>query len=173
MALSVAGKIALEVSLRMSNPQNLSSGVKSFSKNYVQNYASGSNADQANTEWDDTRTLAASASESIDLSGVLIDVFGNKIADAKIREIIIVAADGNTNNIEVGGAASNAFLLFKDATDIAVIEPGGKLYMSFPNTGRAVTAATGDLLKIANASSGTSVTYDIIIVGVGTLTPAS
>ena len=173
MTLAVSGKIALSVSLRLSNPQNLSSGSKVLNKSYEQNYTSGSSADQASTEWDDTRTLAASTSENIDLSGVLLDVFGNKIADTKLREIIIVASESNTNNIEVGGAGSNAFLLFKDATDIAVIEPGGKFYMSWPNTGRTVTAATGDILKIANAGAGSSVTYDIIVVGVGTLTPAS
>lgn len=173
MTLAVSGKIALEVSLTVSNPQNLSSGTKKLNKNYSQNYSTGSGADQASAEWDDTRTIAASSNESLDLSGALLDVFGNKIAFTKIKEIVIVAAEANTNNIEIGGAASNGFLLFKDATDIAVIEPGGKFYMSWPNVGRTVTSATGDLLKIANAGSGTGVTYDIIIVGLGALTPAS
>jgi len=35
-----------------------------------------------------------------------------------------------------------------------------------PNaTGYALTATTADLLQITNSSSGTGVTYDIIIVG--------
>jgi len=29
----------------------------------------------------------------------------------------------------------------------------------------AVTAGTGDLLKVANSAGGTSVTYDIVIIG--------
>jgi len=31
--------------------------------------------------------------------------------------------------------------------------------------GYAVTNSTGDILQIANSSSGTSVTYDIIVIG--------
>ena len=31
--------------------------------------------------------------------------------------------------------------------------------------GYAVTAGTGDILKVANSGAGTGVTYDIVIVG--------
>lgn len=173
MTLSVSGNVAVSVSLTLSNPQNLSSGTKKFSKNYLQSYSNGTGNDQVNSEWDDERTLALSTSESLDLSGSLLDQFGNKIAFSKIKEILIFAADANPGNLEVGGAASNGFLLFKDATDIAVIEPGGLFYQRWPNGGRTVTAATGDLLKINNTSSAGSASYDIIVVGLATLTPAS
>ena len=34
-----------------------------------------------------------------------------------------------------------------------------------PATGATVTTLTGDILLVANSSSGTSVTYDIVIIG--------
>jgi len=68
----------------------------------------------------------------------------------------------------VGGAASNQVATIFGATnDVLVIRPGGMFALTAPdNTGMAITASTGDLLKIANSSSGTSVTYTIVIIGV-------
>ena len=37
--------------------------------------------------------------------------------------------------------------------------------LSTPTTGATVTASTGDILLVANSSSGSSVTYDIVIIG--------
>jgi hypothetical protein len=38
--------------------------------------------------------------------------------------------------------------------------------MSAPDaTGYPVTAATGDLVTLTNSAAGTSVTYDVIIIG--------
>ena len=53
-----------------------------------------------------------------------------------------------------------------DPTDKISVRPGGAFILIAPDaTGYAVTAATGDLLKIANSAGTTSVTYDIIIIG--------
>ena len=46
------------------------------------------------------------------------------------------------------------------------MQPGGTLLLVAPNAaGYAVTAGTGDLLKVANSGGSTGVTYDIVIVG--------
>ena len=67
----------------------------------------------------------------------------------------------------VGGAATNAFINWVgNATDIITVQPNGIFFLMNPTAGGyAVTAATGDILKIANSGAGTSVTYDIIIIG--------
>jgi hypothetical protein len=137
--------------------------------NFAQYYAiaNGTSANQANMVFSDTRTLTASSTESLDLSGSLTDAYGATIVFTKIVGIIVSASSANTNNVLVGGAASNAFINWvSDSTDKIVIRPGGTFAL-FSNdaTGYAVTADTGDLLKIANSSSGTSVTYDIILIG--------
>jgi hypothetical protein len=68
----------------------------------------------------------------------------------------------------VGGAASNAWLGWVgDVTDVVKVKPGGSFVWIAPDVnGGAVVAATGDFLKVANSSSGTSITYDVIIIGV-------
>lgn len=128
---------------------------------------SGTGLNQADRLWSDTRTLTASSTEDLDLAGVLTDVFGATQTLARVKLIYVKAALGNTNNVVVGGAASNGLLNWvADATDKVNVRPGGVLLLAAPDaTAYAVTATTGDLLRVGNSSSGTSVTYDIVIVG--------
>lgn len=128
----------------------------------------GTAADQASKLFADTRTIAASGTDALDLAGVLTDPLGTSLTFTKIKAIVIIAHPGNTNNVVVGGAASFAFSTpFGDATDKINIRPGGAFALFAPDlAGYAVTASTGDILQIANSSSGTEVTYDIVLVGV-------
>jgi len=121
---------------------------------------------QADQVFSDTRTLAASGTEDLDLAGGLSDPFGAALTFVKVKAIILLPATGNTNDVLLGGAASNGFVgPFADATDKVKGGPGGAIVLVAPKAGWTVTAATGDLLKVANSSSGTPVTYDIVIVG--------
>jgi hypothetical protein len=130
-------------------------------------FADGSLANQASKLFTDRRTLAASGTEDIDLAGVLTDPFGATITFAAIRAMIIAADEANTNNVVVGGAASNTFVNWvADATDKIVVGPGGLFVIAKPDlAGYAVTAGTGDLLTIANSGAGTGVTYDLVLLG--------
>lgn len=129
--------------------------------------ATGTGADQADQLWTDTRTLTASSTEDLDLAGSLVNALGATVTFARVRGIYVEAAAGNTNNVLVGGAASNGLINWvADATDKVVVRPGGFFMIASRDaTGYAVTASTGDLLRIGNSGSGTSVTYNIAIVG--------
>jgi hypothetical protein len=48
--------------------------------------------------------------ENLDLSGVLANALGATLAFTAIKAILIVADSANTNNVVVGGAASNGFV---------------------------------------------------------------
>ena len=122
---------------------------------------------KAETICRDQRVLGPSATEDIDLSGVVTDSFGTTITFTKVKTILIYAATGNTNNVQVGGAASNAFINWvSSATDVIEVGPNGIFFLMNPiAAGYAVTDLTGDLLTITNGGGGTSVTYDIIIIG--------
>jgi hypothetical protein len=128
-------------------------------------FTNGTGASQINKIWLDQRTLTASSTENLDLAASLIDSFGNTLTFTIIKGIYVYAATANTNNVNVGGAASNTFLFLGDATDIVPVKPGGVFLWVAPATGATVTATTGDILKVANSSSGTSVTYDIAVFG--------
>lgn len=126
----------------------------------------GTGTNQSDLMFADTRTLTASSTENIDAAGSLTDPLGTTLTFVTVKAIRICAASANTNNVVVGGAGSNTLLgIFSDATDKIVVKPGGCFVWVAPKVGATVTATTGDILLIANSSSGTSVTYDIIIVG--------
>lgn len=128
----------------------------------------GTAAGQADRVFSDRRTLSASATEDLDLAGVLTDAFGNTVSFARIKAIKIKAAAGNTNQVVIGAAGSNQWGTLLNATGTISLNKGGVFEAACGETdsiGWAVTAGTGDLLKIANGGAGTSVTYDITIVG--------
>jgi hypothetical protein len=130
--------------------------------------ASGTAAGQADKVFHDRRSLAASATEDLDLSGVLLDAFGAVISLARVKGLVIAAAAGNTNNVVIGGAATNPWATLLGATGTLTLRPGAFVAVGAGGTdvtAYAVTAGTGDLLKVANSGAGTPVTYDIVIIG--------
>ena len=121
--------------------------------------------DETDLMFSDNRTLAASASEDLDLRGVLLDAFGATLNFAEVTAIWVEAASTNTNNVVIGGAASNAFVgPFGAAAHTIALAPGEGVLLT-NKLGWAVTAGTGDLLKVANSGAGTQVKYNIVIVG--------
>lgn len=131
-------------------------------------FANGTGANQANAVFTDARSINASSDEELDLAGVLAEAFGATLTFTKVKLFAIVADAGNTNDVVVGGAGSNAWSApFGDPTDTVKVRPGGALLLVAPNAaGYAVTAGSADKLKVANSGSGTAVGYKILIVGV-------
>lgn len=113
----------------------------------------------------DTRTLAASGTLDLDLAGGVTDANGVAFSFAKVHAIYVRAAAGNTNKVVVGGAAANGALgPFGAAAHTVAVDPDSTLFVS-SKAGWNVTAATADLLKIANSAGGSAVTFEIVIVG--------
>lgn len=167
MAQSLSTSLRVALTAIHANAIDLGAASMPLGINALIELADGTGADQANALWSDTRTLSASASENLDLAGSLTDVFGATLTFTRVKLLLVRAASGNTNDVLVGGAASNAWVgPFNDATDVAKIKPGGlALFVARDATAYPVTAGTGDILKVANSSSGTSVSYDIVVVG--------
>jgi hypothetical protein len=158
-AAGVTGSISGQVQGQYTGSNDLASVTAAFSQKATASFTPGVGTGQADKFYSKTRTITASSSENLDLAGVLPDPFGATLTFVKVKAIYISAAASNTNDVCFGGAASNGFLgPFADATDIHCVRPGGFEVISNP-VGWTVVAATGDLLKVANSSSGTAVTY--------------
>ncbi|MBL1107987.1 hypothetical protein JK361_25930 [Streptomyces sp. 5-8] len=128
----------------------------------------GTGAGKADRVFSDRRTLAASATEDLDLAGALIDAFGAAVTFAGIKGLVIAAAAGNSNNVVLGAASSNAWASLLGATGTVILRPGAFLAVGTGQadaTGYVVTAGAGDLLKVANSGAGSSVSYDVHIIG--------
>lgn len=128
--------------------------------------ANGTGADQANGVYVDDFSIAASGTLSIDLSGALTDAHGNALVFTAIKEIAIVADPTNTNDIIIGNGTNPFLGPFGAGAHTVTVGPGGRFNVcNYSAAGWAVTAATADILKLANSSSGTAVTGTIVIVG--------
>jgi hypothetical protein len=129
--------------------------------------ATGTGANQADKIFSDQRTIAASGTDTLDLNGGgLLDALGDAFNLARIKLLLVVAAAGNTNNVNVTRPAANGVPLFLAAGDGLPVRPGGFFLWTAPDaTAVPITAGTADLLDLVNSGGGTSVVYDIIIVG--------
>jgi hypothetical protein len=159
--------ISVNVSALLTGAIDIAELTAPHNAGYGRTLLSGTAANQADLVFGDTRTLAASATEDLDLAGVLSAPFGGTVTFARVKMILVTADPGNTNNVIVGGASATQFIgPLGAATHTIAVQPGG-MYMAVApgTTAWPVTAATADLLKVANSSSGTPVSYTIVIVG--------
>lgn len=147
------------------NTLDVTTGRATTAINTVWNLSDGTGADQAKAVFTDTRTLTGSATEDLDLAGVLTDAFGSTITAVKLKAIMITAAAANTNSVQVTRPASNGVPLFMAAGDGVSLSPGAGFCAVFPNAaGIAVTASTGDLITVTNSAGSTSVIYTVAIL---------
>jgi hypothetical protein len=119
---------------------------------------------QSNVLFSDERTLAASATENLDLAGVLQDALGATITAAEVVAIAIVADAGNTNDVQLTRPAANGVPAFLAAGDGVAIGPGD-IFLLTNRKGIGVVGATGDLLTVTNSAGTTGVTYKVIVIG--------
>jgi len=159
-------RIKLTVASLLSGAIDLQPLSAPLNMTFTKALTNGTAANQADKVWSDSSTIAASGTDSIDLAGSLTDAFGAALTFARIKAVVVTAAAGNTNNVNVTRPASNGAPLFLAAGDGIAVRPGGMFcWVCGDATGVAVTAGTGDLLDIVNSAGGTSVTYDVAIIG--------
>lgn len=160
------GTVGAFVRGRVTKANDLAAVESEISKTFEKALVAGTGSGAADLLFSDARTLSASATESLDLAGGVVDSFGVTVSFVDVKAILIKAAATNTNDVVIGGAGSNPFTgPFADASDKLRIPPGGVVCLVHPGAGWAVTAGTGDLLLIANSAGGSSVAYEIAIVG--------
>jgi hypothetical protein len=167
--MALATTINLAVTALLTGANDLATEVKATIKGtFSDTLASGTAADQADVVFSDERTLAASADETLDLAGALENALGGAAVFAELVAILIIAAAANTNDVVVGDATAPIIGgPFGAAGDhLIAIPPGGVFFWMTPkNPAVAITGTTADGLKIANGSSGSSVTYKILLIG--------
>lgn len=164
MAFRFTSQLTLEGEI--TSPLDLSTPSAPLDYSKQMPFLQGVAAGQADMIFSDNRTVAPSATDALDLAGSLAGPFGGTLTFARIKMIAVFAAVGNTNNCNFLMPASNGVPLFLAAGDGLPVHPGGGFIWYAPSAaGVVVTPATGDLLNVVNSAGGTSVTYDLIIVG--------
>jgi len=132
--MALTSKITLELSAVQTGSNDFGGPEFSPVMRKVIDFASGVGANQADLLFADTRTLAASATEDLDLAGVLTDAFGAVITMAEVVAIFVTADAGNTNAVVVGDATSPVPLLGGTNPTVS-IKPGGFFVLGAPGGG--------------------------------------
>lgn len=130
-------------------------------------FSNGTGANQCNFQWTDTRSVAATSNDDIDLYGGITDAFGDAINTVSIKLMVIYHRSA-TGTLQIGGAANAFSSWLADPSDAVILRPGGVLSLVAPDaTGYTVTSGTGDILRVrAPDASPATITYDIILWGV-------
>lgn len=169
MAQTLATRVALSVYAEAFNPTDNSPGgpvlVTAPATNVLRN---GTGTGLADRVYSDRKNLAASGTDSYDLSGGgLTGPFGETLVFVKLKVIVVHALSTNNiaNNCEVTRPASNGVPWAKAAGDAVPLAPDGIFVWTSPLAGVAVTADTGDLLNIVNSAGTNAVDYDITLIG--------
>lgn len=126
----------------------------------------GTGANQADKLWHDQRVIAASATDTLDLAGTLVDALGDTVTLARVKAVLVVADAANGDDVNVQQPATNGVPLFLAAGDGIGVKPGGAFLWVAPDAdGVVVTDGTGDLLDLVNVNAAGQATVDIVIVG--------
>jgi hypothetical protein len=168
MASTLTSSLSAAVGFTQSNALDLGTAAFPVSVRQAVAFASGVGAGQADLVFQDRRTLAASGTENLDLAGSLLDAYGATLTYVKIKGLYIAASAANTNSVVVGAAASTPWATLLNSTGTITLRPGSFFLAAAGQadaTGYGVTASTADLLKVANSAAGTSVMYDVVVIG--------
>ena len=163
--MSVQGKITASINLTEGSAVDFGSAIRQILASFSLTLDNGTGDNQADLVFADQRTLAASATENLDLAGALAQTFGATLTMAKLKAMYFKAADGNTNNVIIGNVTNGIVGPFGAATHSILVPPGGVFLWAGPKTGQTITAGTQDLIKVANSGGGTGVTYDVVLLG--------
>lgn len=135
-----------------------------FNKTFRTELAPGAGDGQVDRMYRAELSVNASTSVDLDLSGVLVDVFGEALTLSKVKAIRIQARPDNVSTLTVRRKAANGAAIFETAGDGVVLEPGAWVEIGSPKAGFTVAGGTGDLVEVANGAGGTA-KCDVIIIG--------
>jgi hypothetical protein len=167
--MTLAATVKLQVTADQTTAPDLSSLVAHVENILSLTFSDGAGVSQGNLVYAGRRTLAASDTEDLDLSGALTQPNGAAAVFARVKAIMVKAASGNTNNVNVQRHASAGVPIFLAASDGVAVHPNGGVCLVSPTAaGYAVTATTADLITVTNSAGATPVTYDIVIIGAAT-----
>ena len=172
--------LSASVNATLTTAQDLGQQVASMGRSYGARFTDGAAAGQANAVFHDQRTIPASGTESLDLAGALVGPSGAAVTFARVKGLLIAAAPSssstpgapvNANDIIIGNDAASWASWLGAATHTIRLRPGAFIALGvgpLDATGYVVTPTTADILKITNGGAGSSVTYDIVIIGAAT-----
>jgi|GEM_PF-5041831 len=156
-------KVQLLLQLTAQKAIDLATPQNSITKNETLQTTFGTGAAKADLEFSDSRTLIASANETLDLVGSLSGAFGDTLSFAKIKGLFVK----NTSDeaaIKIEGGANPP----DNMIDVPSLPAGGVAMLAVADADGlfgALAAGSKDEIKITNLDGVNAATYEIILWG--------
>lgn len=154
----------IDLNLRATQPATEYAGGVSSLTSVSRTLTSGTGSGSADLHYYDTRTLAATTSEDLDLRA-LTDAYGAALSLVEVVAIAVSAPTTNAGVIEVKPSASNGWTgLLKDVSDVLQVRPGATVIVFCPSDGQYVTTSSNKSINVNN-TGGTSGSYTLHLIG--------
>lgn len=173
--MTLSGHLNLDVDVSEAASTELGAASWAYRTNWTNAFTNGSGANQASKVFADTFSLAGSAAVSYDLNGALTGPMGAVVTFSRVYAICIQRTDAyvastQDENLLLGGNFILTKYLIPGADTLAAVTipigPRGMFAVVFPSpTGVAVTATTGDIITLTNASAADVVAGRTLIIG--------
>lgn len=163
-AATLTTSVNLRLNSTLSGTVGLATATVPLDQSYSKTFANGVAASQADKIYSTQLSIASAGTSSSDLQGSLLDALGAAFTPAKVRCIYIESASTNTTNLTLFGDANSVPILNTAATTSTLLPGGLFMVCQPPLAGIAVTAGTGDIVKIVNAAGATAL-VNLIIIG--------
>ena len=164
MAQTLTPTIKAQITGTHRNEADQQEATANLAKTIEQAFTSGTEAGKVDLLHSETVTLTTGANTTFDLTALVDEVFGSALTFVKVRAILIYSNLAANKQLTIGGDAAAFCSFLGGATETIKLDPLGLVLLTNPNTGYAVVAGTGDILKVTNAATGSS-TFDIWIFG--------
>ena len=157
--MSLRATLALTVEARLTSAPDVGAAKYDINETFKNVLSNGTGLNQANNTFADDFTIVGAGAQTYDLAGALTNPLGTVIFTA-IKALLIV--NTGTSPLVYGGGTNPLAAFMGAGTHTVTIAPGGMMLLVDPTAaGQPVTAATGDILRIA----GTDAAGTIIIFG--------
>lgn len=166
MATTYTGKIGLSLLSVLRDDLDLADPADIVQKTWQIAFTDGAGANQGNQQWHDRRTVATSATDTLDLNGSLTNQYGTTVSFARVKLLLVYNETGG-GQLQLRPGASNAWAnLFPGlgGTGHYINSPGIVMHYAGDATGWAVSAGS-DTIRLVNQSGSLTATYNILIVG--------
>jgi|15BtaG_2_1085339.scaffolds.fasta_scaffold00546_8 hypothetical protein len=128
---------------------------------YQATHTSGTGANKMNQLWHGTVTIAASATNTIDITGGITNSFGTVLTMSKVRMVFFEAGSANVDTVTIGGGASAFSSIFADSSDAFVLRPDGAIFIS--GTDATAYAAGSGNIQFVNNNGNSNATVKVYL----------
>lgn len=157
--MALNAQILLSILAHESDNGDISQTLRATPATYALALTDGTGANQAQVVWSDSRTLATAGTDSLNLSSLSDD--RGTVNFSQIKAIYVRNTHA-TEGLRVGGATIGAFAGLPSVTSLTL--PAGGVYLTTAPVAGGFTGVAAQF-----AASG-EVTYDIVLIGEGTIT---